>query len=912
MKKNLKNCIEVIEEGESRILLDMNRYEAIEAAGALPDLRHKKSAHMTAGWRFADHTRIGFALPEGALEGFRYLTFSVFSVAGAGGSFSLMFDTDENGKNGYECTFPITRDGWNAFRVELPFLRAVGSPCGWEAVRKVSFDCVAGGQANRHETVLYIDNLFVWQGMAPPLYRTMPEIKGAAVFSRTGNFSIVDRKRIANSVDEAFAKPFERDGVLWLPMAPVAAGIAHSAVADNRALTLSFTYRRKKYAFSADKNSMTAGDEEVALGFYPIPLGGTLFFPLDFVRSFFHWRQSFTDPTGLVILSNRKHIFDTQRDAPLIWQLVADCTFLRPGAERILNDLHRRFPNPGRGRLLASFDTLMQLRKTAKADESLGGYVALLKQDYGTKSEAFAAAPVLDAADKESLISSAEAILAFAMLYRISGDKAYAERTAAECEALASLSDWSAGGSMRTVGLVAFGVTLGYDWCRHVWSEGRKALIERGLLRNAMRVGLEAYDGKRRMWHAGSGDAALIGAGMLAMALSLAEVYPQTAEKLLDRILRNVEPCFEAYSPDGGMAESVRAWEKSTRGLSLIVAMLETACGTDYGLSAAPGFAATAYFPLHTETASGAWNYHNAAATALDTSMLFWFSKKNADPDLAWLRRQQLLSGKKRVSPFDILFYTPVDDSMIPHLPLDAVYRKAGLAAMRAGWESEAAFVGLHGGRNHEKNADLDAGSVILDMAGERFFVETGREESLPELLRRRAAGQNTLVIEPAPEPSPDQNPDAAVPVIEMRSSATEAYAVVDMTSTHDAILRAKRGVLLTENRSVAVIQDEVTLTHPCQVLWRVWTRAEIKLTPSGRAAVLTQNGKTLACKLAGIASPARFSVETYENSDLKSLSVKLENREKFRMAVVCRLIAEGESPSQTTYEVIPMSRWGE
>ncbi len=914
MKKNLKGCVELFEADEAQILLDMNQYDMIERAGMTPDLRHKKSAHMTAAWRFADTSRVCVRLGGGDLTGFRFLTFSAFSVGGVGGSFSLMLDSSSegDGKNGYEITLPIIRDGWNAYRVELPFMRAVGDPQGWDRIGSICFDCVAGGQANAADTVLYLDNLYVWETFAPPLYASIPELKGAAAFSRTGNFSIVDRKKIANTPDGAEAKPFERDGVLWLPMAPVAAGIARSAVVDNRTFTLSFTYRRKKYFFSAESDRMTVGDEEVSLGFYPAVLGGTLFFPADFVRTFFHWRQMFVDPTGLVVLSNRKNVFESGRDAALIWQLVADCTFLHPNAERILNDLHRRFPNPGRGRLLASFDELMQLRRDAKTDTALKGYVDALKTRYGVKSPIFAETPLDGEITGEALADSAERVLSFAILYRVTGDKQYAERTALECEALAALSDWSAGGSMESIGAVSFGVAVGYDWCHHVWSEGRKALIERAMLRNGMRPGIDAYDGKLRTWRAGGVSGAVINAGMLAMALGLADIYPQSARKLLDRILDNAEPGFAAYAPDGGCSESLRAWEKSCRGLTLIVAMLQTACGNDYGLSSAPGFAFTAYFPLYTETANGAWNYHNATADAVDTSLAFWFSRRTADPVPAWMRRQQLLSGKKEVHPFDILFYTPVNDAMVPSLPLDAVYRKAGLAVMRSGWDRNANFVGLHGGRNSEPNADLDAGSVLLEMDGERFFVETGGEEALPILIRRRAAGQNTLTVDPADEQAPDQNPDAIARLTEMRSAPERAYAVVDMTSTNDAILRGKRGVMLTEQRSVAVIQDELTLSHPAKVVWNAWTRAEVKLNASGRVARLTQNGKTMVCRLCGVGHPARFEAKTFENSDLTVLTVCAENKEKLRIAVVCRMLEEGKSASEKVYDVVPMSKWSE
>ena len=78
MKKNLKACVDRFETEEAQVLIDMNQYDVIEAAGMTPDLRHKKSAHMTAAWRFAERSRVGVRLGGGDLSGFRYLTFSVF------------------------------------------------------------------------------------------------------------------------------------------------------------------------------------------------------------------------------------------------------------------------------------------------------------------------------------------------------------------------------------------------------------------------------------------------------------------------------------------------------------------------------------------------------------------------------------------------------------------------------------------------------------------------------------------------------------------------------------------------------------------------------------------------------------------------------------------------------------------
>ncbi|MBQ8309800.1 MAG: hypothetical protein IJX80_02160 [Clostridia bacterium] len=915
MKKNLRSMIEIYEASTPQCLVDMNQYDLIESTGMTPDLAHKKSAHMSAAWKPARLPHVSIPMGNSDLTGYRYLTISVFAVNGAGASFRLMFDNslDGDGKNGYVCTLNIAKDGWNDYRIELPFLHGVREPQGWNKIGSIDLDI---NPDEKLPATLYIDSFFVWESFTPPLFTKMPELKGAALFSKTGSFSIVDRKRIANAIDGAPAQPFEKNGILWLPMAPVAACIAHSAVVDNRALTLSFTYRRKKYTFAADSDQMTVDGVESALGFYPQTRGGTLFFPADFVREFFRWRQMFVDSMGLIVLSNRRGIFQSGRDAQIIWQLIADLTFLRPNGERILADLRRRFPNPTRGRLLFSYDELMQLRRDVKTDEKLKDYVRALKDSYGTDSEAFKTQPIdhMLPCDVQTLANelsvASDKIIAFSTLYRVTGDKKYCERAALECEALAELKDWNAQ-SMASVGTVSLAMAIAYDWCHHMWSESRKAITERAMLRNGMRVGLDCYDGKRKMWIAGGTASAVVNAGMLALALTLADIYPETAQKLLNRILRNVEPCFASYAPDGGYAEGVAAWEKSFRSLSLIIAMLQKACGTDYGLLSAPGFAATAYFPICTETANGVWNFHNSAAVPADTSMMFWLSKQIDDEVPAWMRRQQLLSGQKPVHPFDILFYTPVDDAMTPQLPMDAVYRKAGLAIMRSGWGKEDIFVGLHGGSNAEINGDLDAGSIVLDCGGVRFFAETGGINELPVMMRRRAAGQNTLVINPVAEPAPDQNPNAVAKLTEMRSSTDRAYAVVDMTSTNSALVRAKRGVMLAESRTTVVIQDELVLKKPGEIVWTVYTPASVTLSGSGKIAKLEKDGKTLLCKLGGLGQ-AKFNADPVHGGELTRLFIRASIKDRARLSVACRLLAEGDALNQKLYDVCPISTWGE
>jgi hypothetical protein len=152
--------------------------------------------------------------------------------------------------------------------------------------------------------------------------------------------------------------------------------------------------------------------------------------------------------------------------------------------------------------------------------------------------------------------------------------------------------------------------------------------------------------------------------------------------------------------------------------------------------------------------------------------------------------------------------------------------------------------------------------------------------------------------------------PDADARIVQMRSSEDRAYAVLDMSERGGATVRAKRGVMLTENRSVAVIQDEIAFSEPTDFVWCVQTFADVQISKSGRSAVLTRNEKKLGCKLCGVS--ARFELNTEAESGMKTLTVCVSGKEKCRMAVVCRLLADGEKATEKVYDVVPMAKWGE
>jgi hypothetical protein len=884
----------------------MNDCDMIEASGMLPDLRHKKSAHLSAAWSFSSAAEVKIAIPTADLTPYRYLTFSAFAVNGEGGSFHLQF---ESGEGGYACLLPVERNGWNDYRVELPFLQSIGNPAGWDHIRSVNLNCVKGAQANRLETVLSFDNFYGWEQSAPECYLTRAELKGAALFSKNAPYALVDRKRIPNAIDcDSDARPFESGGILWIPMAPIAAALGHKAVADNKAYSLSFIYRRTSYSFYGNSDKYLVGGEEQALPFRPMVRAGTLFFPVGFVKDFFHWRQLYADPCGLVLLSNRKNAFDSERDAATLWGLGSVMTLQIPDPIEILNDLHKKIPNPDKGRLLLLPEEWMEKRKAAKLDAELGQMLRLAKISFGAKSEEFLAAPIFDATDagKQGISAACNRLLSFSLLYRMTGEKPYALRAYAEAKALANLPDWNFGEkSLLTACGIGLAVSLTYDWCHTAWSEGEKATVERALLRYLMRPGVDCYNGRGQMWRQGGADAAEINCSLTAAALALADIYPETARKILAHSLRNAASCFEAYAPDGGYAEGLNTWERATRYLALLIAMLDSACGKDYGLASLPGFSATARFAIMAETPAGAWNYHAAEAAPVNTSVFGWFGKKYGKKAAQWIRRRDLLAGKKAVDILDFIWYTPADDNYSPELALDAVYRNAGVVMLRSGWGEQDTFLALHGGSNRTFGGELDAGSFILEMGGVRFFGELSPSD---DPIRRRAEYQNTIVINPDTKTVADQNPDASAPITEARSLPERAFATVDMTATADELLRAKRGILLTENRTVAVVQDELTLRESGEVLRTAYTSAEVEQV-NGKTLILRQDGVALLCKLSG-AGNSRFEISDLNDGEATRISVRVSVKDKLRMAIACKLLNDPTERSEKLYDNTPMSNW--
>ena len=109
------------------------------------------------------------------------------------------------------------------------------------------------------------------------------------------------------------------------------------------------------------------------------------------------------------------------------------------------------------------------------------------------------------------------------------------------------------------------------------------------------------------------------------------------------------------------------------------------------------------------------WNFNDCGEGNVDTSQLFLVADKIGNPDLAGIRLQDIVNGKKTAGIHDILSYDPENINREVHLALDRYMKGIETVTMRGDWnDSGTVFTGLHGGYNGVNHGNLDSGNLSL------------------------------------------------------------------------------------------------------------------------------------------------------------------------------------------------------
>jgi hypothetical protein len=451
--------------------------------------------------------------------------------------------------------------------------------------------------------------------------------------------------------------------------------------------------------------------------------------------------------------------------------------------------------------------------------------------------------------------------------YRMTHNDLYLKQAEKELIAVSSFADWNPTHYLD-VGEMTMAVSIGYDWLYNDLSESTKVLVRDAILNKGINTSLDkAYNSWLRVinnWNQ------VCNAGITYGALATYEDHPELSVQMINRAISSVDLPMEAYAPDGAYPEGYGYWEYGTSFNVMLISVLETAYGKDFGLSAKLGFLKTpGYLENMTGARGKAFNYSDSGEGQDFNPAMFWFANKLNDPSLLWTQKEQLATravSRNRLLPAALIWSKGIQSAKITP-PKTTSWVGGGLnpvAMMRTAWgDPNAIFVGLKAGSPAVNHAHMDAGSFVMEADGVRWGIDMGAQdyESLEsknvdlwnnkqnsqrwQVLRYNNYNHSTLTI------------DNALQLVKgsatiVSSSAKPAFqnAIVDLSTIYaDKVAKATRGVAIVDQKYV-VVRDELESLDSITVRWSMVTSATVVIDKN--SATLTKDGKTLLLQASG------------------------------------------------------------
>jgi hypothetical protein len=502
-----------------------------------------------------------------------------------------------------------------------------------------------------------------------------------------------------------------------------------------------------------------------------------------------------------------------------------------------------------------------------------------------------------------------------AALYRMDGDKRYADRARDEMAA-AKFGDWDPPHFLDVAEMTA-ALAIGYDWLYNTLSPDDRATIRQAIIEKGLKPGLSAYQ-SGVWWTKVDHNWANVCAGGLALgALAIADEEPDLARQVLAATRQAMNPPLSVFAPDGGLPEGPGYWVYEMKYTVFYLAAAETALGTDLGMADTKGLDKTGFYRIATLGPTGkSFDFADSSEFAGVASQMFWLSRHFNQPAFAVSERD---FAAKWGDVFHLLWFddrgTTLSDA---NVPLDAFFRGVNVACFRGAWnDRETFYVGFKGGNNSANHAHLDLGTFVLDAFGQRWAADLGGDNyDLPEYFgklrwtyyRTRTEGHNTLLINDA-----NQDQTAKAPIVAFSSTPDRAFAVADLSQAYRwSATRVRRGIELL-NRNCVVVEDEIDANQPAKVQWNFHTTAGVQLSDDKRSATLTLGGKELTAKLLSPAD-AKFDVigasppkPQAQNKGVSNLIVTLP--EKVTSTRIIVVLAAKET-AEKAGEVPPLDAW--
>ena len=326
-------------------------------------------------------------------------------------------------------------------------------------------------------------------------------------------------------------------------------------------------------------------------------------------------------------------------------------------------------------------------------------------------------------------------ILFCAYAYKTTGDVKYLEQAEHDIRTVCGFQDWNARRHFLDVGEMAAGVGLGYDWLYDELSPETKELARQALNDFAFTPANEGT-WNLNFYEAESNWNQVCNGGLVCAALAVYENNSSVAQGIIEKALESNLPVMQAlYAPDGNYPEGYSYWCYGTIYEALMLTALETAAGTDTGLSNTEGFSETGRYMLYMEgTTRACFNYSDCAPSSVPCLAQWYFAWKFNDLSLLYLEQDRIGSyagcAEARLLPLVAYYASNITLSAIS-APTESIFRGEGttpVVLIHDNWAMDDTdkFLGIKGGKANTSHSHMDAGSFVYDAFGVRWSADMG------------------------------------------------------------------------------------------------------------------------------------------------------------------------------------------
>ena len=458
----------------------------------------------------------------------------------------------------------------------------------------------------------------------------------------------------------------------------------------------------------------------------------------------------------------------------------------------------------------------------------------------------------------QNLRASAQAVLSrvseMALVYKIDGEKEYADKIWEYLNACAKWQDWGDILFLNTAEISA-AYAIAYDWLYDTWSEQQKAVIKNALIEKNFRIANKLFNTGTDWTQQDANWIAVCDGGIIMAATALMGDYDDSSD-ILVKSIDNLRRCYVQFLPDGGWSEGTSYWSYGMKFLSMAFACMDSAYGTDFSHANATAMDRSIVFPLYMSGRSTNYSFGDSPQNGLvDCGCLFYFGKRFKNTGVNAYRKYQLNELGAEPGIMDVLFY---DDKNTPSEVTDLsgsmIYTGYRTAVFRNGFDKNTKSAAImHADSNTVSHAQLDIGQFVYENDGVSWAVDLGSdsyslnymgyttgEKNKWAYYRNRAEGHNTWVINP--DSQPDQKISASGQIEKYKTSDDADMIVFDNSEAYSDDARSvRRGMYYTRANGGLVIRDELKLNVGSELYWFMHTKASVKISDDKKSAILIQ-----------------------------------------------------------------------